>query len=55
MQALIDIQREDGGWRPFWAEQSSLVYTALAVKVSVLSGMLTHRDLSQAALQEVAR
>ncbi len=21
METLIDIQREDGGWRPFWAEE----------------------------------
>ena len=48
MEALIDIQREDGGWRPFWAEESSPVYTALAVKVLVLGGMLTREDLEAA-------
>lgn len=45
MQALVDIQREDGGWRPFWAEESSPVYTALAVKALILSGMLARGDL----------
>jgi hypothetical protein len=47
MEALVDIQREDGGWRPFFAEGSSPVYTALAVKALVLSGML-----DRAALRE---
>jgi hypothetical protein len=48
MEALIEIQREDGGWRPFWSEESSPVYTALAVKVLVLSGMLARDDLENA-------
>jgi hypothetical protein len=48
MEALIGIQREDGGWRPFWSEESSPVYTALAVKVLVLSGMLARDDLEGA-------
>jgi len=48
MEALIEIQREDGGWRPFWSEESSPVYTALAVKVLVLSGMLAREDLEAA-------
>ena len=45
MEALVDIQREDGGWRPFWAEESFPVYTLLAVKVLVLSGMLARKDM----------
>lgn len=45
MEAIIGIQREDGGWRPFWSEESSPVYTALAVKVLILSGMLTREEL----------
>jgi squalene cyclase len=48
MEALVNIQREDGGWRPFWSEESSPVYTALAVKVLVLSGMLARDDLEDA-------
>jgi hypothetical protein len=40
MEALLDIQREDGGWRPFFAEESSPRYTVLAVKTLVLSGMI---------------
>jgi squalene cyclase len=48
MEALIEIQREDGGWRPFWSEEISPVYTALAVKVLILSGMLARDDLEGA-------
>jgi hypothetical protein len=46
MEALIDIQCQDGGWRPFWAEESSPSYTVLAIKVLVLSGMLVCENLS---------
>ena len=52
MEALIDIQHEDGGWRPFWSEESSPVYTALAVKVLILSGMLEDQNLKQDARKE---
>jgi hypothetical protein len=45
MEALIHIQREDGGWRQFWSPESSPVYTVLAVKVLVLSEMLAREDL----------
>jgi len=45
MEALVEIQRKDGGWRPFWAEESDPVYTVLAVKVLILSGMLVRQDL----------
>jgi hypothetical protein len=44
MAKLIDIQREDGGWRPFFAAASSPVYTALAVKVLILSGMVPREN-----------
>lgn len=53
MKALIDIQREDGGWRPFWSEESSLVYTLLALKVLVLSGVLA-RDRLEADVKAYA-
>lgn len=45
MEALVDIQREDGGWRPFWAEESSPVYTVLAIKALILSGTLARKVL----------
>jgi hypothetical protein len=45
MEALIHAQGEDGGWQPFWADESSPVYTALAVKSLVLTGALPSEDL----------
>ena len=45
MQALAGIQREDGGWKPFWDEESSPLYTLLAIEVLVLSGALARDDL----------
>jgi hypothetical protein len=48
MEALVAIQRADGGWRPFWAEESCPVYTVLAVKTLVLSGALEQENLQAA-------
>ena len=45
MEALVDIQQEDGGWRPFWTKESSPIYTCLAVKTLVLSRMFARKDL----------
>jgi len=45
MEALVDIQRQDGGWRPFFAQESSPVYTFMALKALILSGALARSDL----------
>lgn len=45
MEALVDIQRDDGGWRPFWTQESDPVYTVLAVKALILSGILAREEL----------
>jgi len=45
MEALIGLQRADGGWRPYWAEASSPVYTVLALKVLILTGMVEASDV----------
>jgi hypothetical protein len=45
LEALVDIQREDGGWRPFWEEESSPRYTLLAVEALVLSGAIARDDV----------
>jgi len=42
---LTRVQSEDGGRHPFWAGESSPVYTVLAIKVLILSGMLAREDL----------
>lgn len=44
MEKLVDIQLEDGSWRPFWANESSPVYTVLALKVLISSGAITRDD-----------
>jgi hypothetical protein len=46
MDMLIAVQGEDGGWTPFWAEESSPVYTALAVKALILTGALEPASLA---------
>lgn len=51
MEALVDIQLEAGGWRPFWAEESDPVYTALALKALILSGALAREEL-QASIEQ---
>ncbi len=43
--AIVDSQREDGGWRPFWAEESDPVYTVLALKLLVFVGVLKVEEL----------
>jgi len=48
LEALIGIQREDGGWRPFWEKESSPLYTVLAIEVLVLSRALARDDLRDA-------
>jgi hypothetical protein len=53
MQALLQIQQLDGGWRPFFSSETSPVYTLLAVKVLVLSGMLP-RDRLQTSVERYA-
>lgn len=45
METLVRIQRVDGGWRPFFAEESSAVYTLLAVKALASSGLLAREEL----------
>ncbi len=47
LEALVGIQWEDGGWRPFWAEESSPLYTVLALKVLILGGALARDELDE--------
>jgi prenyltransferase beta subunit len=39
-KAIINIQREDGGWRPFWSEESDPLYTGLVIKIFFWIGAL---------------
>ena len=45
LEVLVEIQGQDGGWRPFFSEASSPLYTVLAVKVLSLSGAIPREEL----------
>jgi hypothetical protein len=51
MNALVACQWEDGGWRPFWAGESSALCAALAVKTLILTGALPKDELKRMALE----
>jgi hypothetical protein len=40
VKAIIQTQREDGGWRPFWLEESDPLYTGLVIKIFFWIGAL---------------
>lgn len=40
VKAIIQTQREDGGWRPFWSKESDPLYTGLVVKIFFWIGAL---------------
>lgn len=44
-KAIVESQREDGGWRPFWSEKSDSAYTILALKLLVWVEALDLGDL----------
>ena len=39
-KAITNTQREDGGWRPFWSEESDPLYTGLVIKIFFWIGAL---------------
>lgn len=45
VEAVVDIQRRDGGWRPFWLEESDPTYTAYTVRALVWVGALPREVL----------
>ncbi len=51
VEAIVDSQLEDGGWRPFWADRSDPVYTVLTLKLLVLVGALEVEDLRARVLE----
>jgi hypothetical protein len=40
VKAIIETQREDGGWRPYWSEESDPLYTGLVLKIFFWIGAL---------------
>ena len=45
VEAVVDSQLEDGGWRPFWVDKSAPVYTMLTLKLLGSLGALKVGDL----------
>lgn len=45
VEAVVDIQRRDGGWRPFWLEESDPTYTAYTLRALVWVGALPRETL----------
>lgn len=47
VEAVVDIQRRDGGWRPFWMEESDPGHTVRTVRALVWVGALEREELSE--------
>lgn len=47
VDAVVDIQRRDGGWRPFWLEESDPSYTAYTLRALVWVGALEREVLAE--------
>jgi len=45
MRAIINTQCKDGGWRPFWSNESDPLYTVLALKLLKWSTTLKTEEL----------
>ena len=44
-KAIIETQREDGGWRPYWSKKSDRPYTALVLKIFFWIGALQKKKI----------
>jgi hypothetical protein len=51
VKAIIQTQREDGGWRPFWSEKSDPLYTGLVVKIFFWIGAL-HKQRIKSMIEQ---
>lgn len=47
VEAVIDIQRRDGGWRPFWREESDPFYTSYTVRALLWVGALERGEVAE--------
>jgi prenyltransferase beta subunit len=45
LKAIIETQREDGGWRPFWSKKSDPLYTALVIRIFLWVGALPKKKI----------
>jgi len=45
VKAIIQTQRDDGGWRPYWSEESDPLYTGLVLKIFFWIGALQKEEI----------
>jgi hypothetical protein len=45
LKAIVETQRDDGGWRPFWSKKSDPLYTALVIKIFYWMGALHKKKI----------
>jgi len=45
VDAIITIQREDGGFRPFWSRKSDPLYTVIVLKIFLWTGAMGKRKI----------
>ncbi len=50
---MIKIQREDGGIRPFWSQESDPLYTGLVLKIFLWVGAM-EREKIKSTIEKVA-
>ncbi len=48
LKAIVETQREDGGWRPFWSKKSDSLYAALVIKIFCWVGALPKKKIKSA-------
>jgi hypothetical protein len=53
VKAIIQTQREDGGWRPYWSEESDPLYTGLVLKIFFWIGALSKGKIKSMIEQNV--
>ncbi len=54
VKAIIETQREDGGWRPFWLKKSDPLYTALVIKIFYWIGALQKKKIKSMIERTIA-
>jgi hypothetical protein len=45
LDGIIEIQREDGGFRPYWSKQSDPLYTAIALRILLWVGAMKQKEI----------
>ena len=54
VKAIIQTQREDGGWRPFWSKKSDPLYTGLVIKIFFWIGASKKRKIKSMIEKSIA-